>query len=69
MTDQGLSPEDEAFEGVVRARIEAQTRLDQMTQNHNEALRLYSKWRSRAEKAEAEIARLAAPLDEREREG
>lgn len=44
-----------AFDGVVQAKIEAETRLAQMSDNHASALRLYSQWRSRCEKAEAAL--------------
>lgn len=49
----------DAFNGVVCAKIEAERRLEEMRTNHDGALRLYSQWRSRAEKAEAELARLS----------
>lgn len=58
MEEEGDGHTD-AFEGVVRAKIEAERRLEEMRTNHDGALRLYSQWRSRAEKAEAELARLS----------
>jgi hypothetical protein len=47
---------DEAWHGLIRSKIETEERLRQMQSNHDGALRLYSQWRSRAEKAEAELA-------------
>ena len=44
---------DGAWHGLIRTKIELQQRLDDMRRNHDTAMRLYSEWRSRAEKAEA----------------
>lgn len=54
---------DEAFDGIVRAKIEVERRLEEMRANHDAALRLYSQWRSRAEKAEADVATLREGID------
>lgn len=55
MSDRRCELCEEAWHGLIRTKIELEQRLAEMTRNHDEALRLYSQWRSRAEKAEGAL--------------
>lgn len=46
---------EDAWRGLIEAKIALEERLRQMTHNHDHTLRMYARERSRADKAEMEL--------------